>query len=93
MEGDDTTTPLPPKPKGAQHDDGLITDHHKDFVVGAGGDGGIATSPSESMSSLDSAHIGDNGGNKPQRRMSNVTDEERNRARVYREGGVNQNGE
>jgi hypothetical protein len=40
----------------------------------------LATSPAESMSSLDSA--GARGG----RRMSNVSDEERERARVYREG-------
>lgn len=40
----------------------------------------IATSPSESMSSIDSA-VGGKG-----RRMSNVSDEERDRARLYREG-------
>lgn len=39
----------------------------------------IATSPTDSMSSVDSAKSGG-------RRMSNVTDEERDRARVYREG-------
>ena len=47
----------------------------------------IATSPSESMSSLDSA--GGRGG----RRMSNVSDEERERARVYREGVMGKGGE
>jgi hypothetical protein len=44
----------------------------------------IAHSPSDSMSSLDSA--GSKGPGMGQRRMSNVSDEERERARVYREG-------
>lgn len=40
----------------------------------------IATSPSDSMSSIDSVAGGKGG-----RRMSNVSDEERERARLYRE--------
>jgi hypothetical protein len=47
----------------------------------------IATSPTDSMSSLDSA--GARGG----RRMSNVSEEERERARLYREGALHKNGE
>ena len=47
----------------------------------------IAHSPSDSMSSLDSVGHGQNG--KGQRRMSNVSDEERERARLYREGVMN----
>ena len=43
---------------------------------------GIAHSPSDSMSSIDSVNSNKGG----QRRMSNVSDEERERARVYREG-------
>jgi hypothetical protein len=48
----------------------------------------IATSPSDSMSSLDSA-AGIKGG----RRMSNVSDEERERARLYRETFKHHGGE
>lgn len=47
------------------------------------GNNGIAHSPSDSMSSIDSVNINGKAG---QRRMSNVSDEERERARVYREG-------
>jgi len=47
------------------------------------GNKGIAHSPSDSMSSIDSVNINGKAG---QRRMSNVSDEERERARVYREG-------
>lgn len=47
----------------------------------------IAHSPSDSMSSLESA--GAKGPGAGQRRMSNVSDEERDRARVYREGVMN----
>lgn len=51
------------------------------------GNKGIAHSPSDSMSSIDSANGNGNGkGPGMQRRMSNVSDEERERARVYREG-------
>jgi len=51
------------------------------------GNKGIAHSPSDSMSSIDSANGNSNGkGPGMQRRMSNVSDEERERARVYREG-------
>jgi len=46
------------------------------------GSKGIAHSPSDSMSSIDSVNSNKGG----QRRMSNVSDEERERARVYREG-------
>jgi hypothetical protein len=49
------------------------------------GSKGIAHSPSDSMSSIDSAN-GHGKGPGMQRRMSNVSDEERERARVYREG-------
>lgn len=61
--------------------------------------GDPATSPSESMSSLDSGEAqvnGNGGGNKVgmgPRRMSNVSEEERERARVYREGVMNKGGE
>lgn len=49
----------------------------------------IAHSPSDSMSSLDSVGHGNKGHGPGQRRMSNVSDEERDRARVYREGVMN----
>ena len=49
----------------------------------------IAHSPSDSMSSLDSASHNGKGPGAGQRRMSNVSDEERDRARVYREGVMN----
>lgn len=80
QERDDGVAPLA---KGNKGSDPIL-----DAVNGNGGDvegsKGIAHSPSDSMSSLDSA-----GGKAPalgQRRMSNVSDEERERARVYREG-------
>ncbi|WWD22850.1 hypothetical protein CI109_107344 [Kwoniella shandongensis] len=52
----------------------------------------LAQSPTESMSSLDSV---DSNPAKPAfggRRLSNVSDEERERARLYREGALNKNG-
>jgi len=63
--------------------------------VGERGDG-VAISPSESMSSTDSDVGAGQVGVKPGvggRRMSNVSDEERERARVYREGVMNKGGE
>ncbi|WVQ93965.1 hypothetical protein IAU59_001043 [Kwoniella sp. CBS 9459] len=54
-------------------------------------EGNIARSPTDSMSSIDSA----SEGGKPSmggRRMSNVSDEERDRARVYREGALHKGG-
>jgi len=64
-----------------------------------GGIKDLAHSPSESMSSLESAEaqnkMNDGGGiagRQPMRRMSNVSDEERERARVYREGVMNKGG-
>ncbi|OCF33115.1 hypothetical protein I316_05160 [Kwoniella heveanensis BCC8398] len=56
-------------------------------------EGNIARSPTDSMSSIDSASEGSGG--KPAmggRRMSNVSDEERDRARVYREGALHKGG-
>ncbi|WVF66345.1 hypothetical protein IAT40_001085 [Kwoniella sp. CBS 6097] len=56
-------------------------------------EGNIARSPTDSMSSIDSASEGGSG--KPSmggRRMSNVSDEERDRARVYREGALHKGG-
>jgi len=91
MEGDDA--PLAPLPSHAP--EGEIAGM---AVVGLEGDKeGIARSPSESMSSVESdagvngngsGHGVTNGGAKPVigRRMSNVSEEERERARVYREG-------
>ena len=48
----------------------------------------IATSPSESMSSTSDAGVGEVKPVQLNRRMSNVSEEERERARVYREGVV-----
>ncbi|KAK8844599.1 hypothetical protein IAR55_006446 [Kwoniella newhampshirensis] len=71
--------PLPPPQQEQQQDDVQ---------------GGIAQSPTESMSSLDSMD-GNGTPAKPGlggRRLSNVSDEERERARIYREGVMNKNG-
>lgn len=79
MEGDEGLGPLPvPKgPKGMEVANGV------DGEAGKGKqDDAISTSPTESMSSLDS--VGGQG--QKGRRMSNVSDEERERARAYREG-------
>jgi hypothetical protein len=75
MEGDtDEVTPLPVKPRNV--DAGM-----NDEMGGAG------TSPSDSMSSIDSAS------SVKGRRLSNVSEEERERARLYREGALNKGGE
>ena len=71
---DDTVGPLPNIATGAKDDA-----ENKDLMKDA-----VAASPSDSMSSFDSLEAAKpikNG-----RRMSNVSEEERERARVYREG-------
>ena len=69
-----------PLPKKADAEDMVSVSDGDGVSVG----GGPGTSPSESMSSLESA--GRVNGGAGQRRMSNVTEEERERARTYREG-------
>ena len=74
-----------PLPKDMVNGKGEKVPENKDFMRDATG---IATSPSDSMSSFDSLEAAANNHkmNKPARRMSNVSDEERERARLYREG-------
>jgi hypothetical protein len=60
---------------------------NKDYMKDA-----ISTSPTDSVSSLDAAKADSASGPKG-RRMSNVSDEERERARVYREGVMAGGGE
>jgi hypothetical protein len=75
-ERDDNVAPLTGRKQS--HDPILDTSAGNGDVEGKG----IAHSPSDSMSSIDSVNSNKGG----QRRMSNVSDEERERARVYREG-------
>jgi hypothetical protein len=78
--GDDKLTPLKPQGQGNGEIEieGLgKKDLQRDV---------IATSPTDSMASIDSAQG-------KGRRMSNVSDEERERARVYREGVMGKGGE
>lgn len=70
------------KPAGGASDPLLNGNGHNDVE----GNKDIAHSPSDSMSSLDSAGAGAGKGPGMQRRMSNVSDEERERASLYREG-------
>ena len=53
----------------------------------------IQTSPSSSNSSLETAAVLGGAVNIPGRRLSNVSDEEREKARVYREGVIKRGGE
>jgi len=76
-ERDDNIAPLTGRKQS--HDPILDTSAANGDVEG---NKGIAHSPSDSMSSIDSVNSNKGG----QRRMSNVSDEERERARVYREG-------
>jgi hypothetical protein len=76
-ERDDNVAPLTARKQS--HDPILDTSAGNGDVEG---NKGIAHSPSDSMSSIDSVNSNKGG----QRRMSNVSDEERERARVYREG-------
>ena len=76
-ERDDNVAPLTGRKQS--HDPILDTSATNGDVEG---NKGIAHSPSDSMSSIDSVNSNKGG----QRRMSNVSDEERERARVYREG-------
>ena len=76
-ERDDNVAPLTGRKQS--HDPILDTSAANADVEG---NKGIAHSPSDSMSSIDSVNTNKGG----QRRMSNVSDEERERARVYREG-------
>jgi hypothetical protein len=78
-EGGDNVAPL--NARKQSHDPILDTSAVNGDVEG---NKGIAHSPSDSMSSIDSVGQGNAKGG--QRRMSNVSDEERERARVYREG-------
>jgi hypothetical protein len=81
QEQDDGVSPLVKGNGNKKASDPILDAANGDDVEG---NKGIAHSPSDSMSSLDSA-----GGKAPalgQRRMSNVSDEERERARSYREG-------
>ena len=68
--------------------------------VDMGNKADVSTSPSESMSSVDSvggqdspAKVGGGGGGGGGRRMSGVSDYERERARVFREGALHKGGE
>lgn len=79
-------------PALANHNKGNNKDAVDPLLNGNGptdveGNKDIAHSPSDSMSSLESA--GGKGPGMGLRRMSNVSDEERERARVYREGVMN----
>jgi len=86
--------PATPKQRGASGD-------NLDMAMGAGANkdlmkDAISTSPTDSMASLDSVSPkdgGPGGAGAKGRRMSNVSDEERERARVYREGVMAGGGE
>jgi hypothetical protein len=94
MEGNDDVAPIKAAGIGGnghgnlQIDSDPMNNGSADTLNG-GNDKGIAHSPSDSMSSMDSAGSRPAGG----RRMSNVSDEERDRARIYREGVMNKGGE
>ena len=91
MEGDDASlAPLPTGARTTAESDHLSmggVEKKEELVLGDGS--ATSTSPSDSMSSFES-----DAGAKPVigRRMSNVSEEEREKARVYREGVMNKGG-
>lgn len=86
MEGEESLGPLP-VPKAV-----LEITRVNGYADKGNHDDAISTSPSESMSSLDSVGGHGLGQVQKERRMSNVSDAERESAKVYREG-VTRNGQ